>query len=68
MIGAGIDLANSFRGKRADGLDVDAMPAMYKDDQIIHLLPSIDVAEQKRFREGTQAAELIDYFSRHFRT
>ena len=38
----------------------------YADDQFIHLEPSIDFTEQKEFRRDTQAAEMIDYFARHF--
>jgi hypothetical protein len=30
------------------------------------MMPSIDLAEQRRFRQGSQAAELIDYFAAHF--
>ena len=33
-----------------------------------YLVPSINFDEQKQFREGTQAAELIDYFAKHFGT
>ena len=37
--------------------------SLYADHQIIHLLPSIDFDEQRRFRQGTQAAKVIDYFA-----
>lgn len=63
MIGAAIETANSLRGRRAGGLEPEAVLALYADDQIIHMLPSIDFDEQRRFRRGTQAAEVIDYFS-----
>lgn len=66
MIGAVIDAASTLRGRRTDGLDAGAVMTLYKDDQIIHLLPSMDFAEQRRFRQGTQAAELIDYLATHF--
>ena len=42
--------------------------SQYADDQFIHLVPSIDFDEQKQFREGTQAAKMIDYFAEHFGT
>jgi len=29
-------------------------------------IPSIDFNGQKKFREGSRAAEAIDYFSKHF--
>jgi hypothetical protein len=36
------------------------------DDQFIYLVSSMDFDEQKQLREGTQAAETIDYFAEHF--
>lgn len=39
--------------------------SLYAGHQIICLLPSIDFDAQKRFRQGTQAAELIDYFAKN---
>lgn len=63
MIGAAIETAKSIRGRRTGGLDPEAVLALYADDQIIHLLPTVDFDEQLRFRRGTQAAEVIDYFS-----
>jgi hypothetical protein len=38
----------------------------YADRQLIHMLPSIDFAEQKHFRKGTDAARVIDYFAEKF--
>ncbi len=66
MIGAAIQTAMSLTGQRANGLDPAAMLALYKDEQLIHLLPSVNFEEERRFREGTQAAEVIDYFARNF--
>jgi len=40
--------------------------ALYAEHQLIHMLPSIDFDEQKRFRRGTQAAQVIDYFAENF--
>lgn len=68
MIGAAIEAANGLTGRRAPLLDPQAVMSLYAEDQFIHLLPSIDFDEQKRFREGTQAAEVIDYFAKHFGT
>lgn len=34
--------------------------SLYGVNRIIHLLPSIGFNAQKRFRQGTQAAEVID--------
>lgn len=66
MIGAAIEAANGLRGLRSPSLDPHAVLSLYADEQLIHMLPSIDFEEQKRFRQGTQAAQLIDYFAANF--
>lgn len=67
MIGAAIEAANTLTGQRRHGgLDAQAVLALYAEHQFIHMLPSIDFDEQKRFRQGTQASEVIDYFASHF--
>ena len=66
MIGAALEAANTMAGLRSGGLDPDAVMALYADNQFIHLIPSVDFEEQKAFRKGTQAAEVIDYFAANF--
>jgi hypothetical protein len=66
MIGAAIEAANTLTGQRAGALDAQAVMTMYADHQLIHMLPSTDFAEQRRFRQGTQAAQVIDYFATNF--
>ncbi|MFB0872666.1 MULTISPECIES: hypothetical protein [unclassified Sphingobium] len=66
MIGAALEAANVMTGLRADGLDPEKLMPLYAEDQFIHLIPSVDFAEQKQFRRGTQAAEVIDYFAANF--
>jgi hypothetical protein len=66
MIGAAIEAVNNLTRLRSGGLDPDAVLSLYAENQIIHLLPSIDFEEQRRFRQGTQAAEVIDYFAANF--
>ena len=66
MIGAAIEAGNNPAGLRFGGLDREAVLSLYADNQLIHLIPSIDFEEQRRFRQGTQAAEVIDYFSANF--
>jgi hypothetical protein len=66
IIGAAIEAGNSLTGLRSGGLDPEAVLSLYADDQFIHLIPSIDFEEQRRFRQETQAADLIDYFSASF--
>ena len=66
MIGAAIEAANNMTGLRPGGPDPEAVMSLYADHQFIHLIPSLDFEEQRRFRQGTQASELIDYFSANF--
>ncbi|VFR47674.1 hypothetical protein BER2_4367 [plant metagenome] len=66
MIGAAIEAANTLTGQRAGALDAREVMALYAEQQLIHMLPSIDFDEQKRFRQGTQAAQVIDYFAENF--
>jgi len=68
LIGAAIEAGNNLTGLRAGGLNPKAVMSLYADDQFIHLIPSTDFEKQKRFRKGTQAAEVIDYFSDKFFT
>jgi hypothetical protein len=66
LIGAALDAGNGIIGLRSGGPDPQAVMSLYRDDQFIHLLPSLDFEEQRKFRQGTQAAELIDYFAANF--
>ncbi|WP_372435655.1 hypothetical protein [Pseudomonas aeruginosa] len=66
LIGATIESAQRMTGRIADGLDPQRLGELYRDDQIIHMLPSVDLDEQREFRKGTQAAALIDYFAENF--
>lgn len=66
MIGATIEAASTLAGQRVGALNAQAIMELYADHQLIHMLPSIDFAEQKRFRQGTQAAQMIDYFAANF--
>jgi hypothetical protein len=68
MIGAAIEAGNNLAGLRSGGLDPEAVLSLYSDNQLIHMIPSIDFEEQRRFRQGTQAADVIDYFSANFFT
>lgn len=63
MIGATIEAGNRLTGERSDGLDPEMVLSLYRDDQIIHLIPSIDFEEQRRFRQGSQSSAMIDYLS-----
>lgn len=67
LIGAAIQAANTMAGQRSGGLDPEALISLYANDQFIHLVPSIDFEEERRFRHGTQASESIEYFASNFR-
>lgn len=62
MIGVAMDAANNISGRRTGRLDPEALMSLYREDQFIHLLPSLDFEDQRSFRQGAQSAELIDHF------
>lgn len=66
LIGAVLEAGNIMTGQRTEGLDPDALLPLFKDDQLIHMLPDIDFEAQKEFRRGTQASAVIDYFAANF--
>jgi hypothetical protein len=66
MIGAALDAGNILIGQRTDGIDPDALLSLFKDDQLIHMLPDLNFEAQKEFRKGTQASGVIDYFAANF--
>ncbi len=68
LVGATLEVASTLGGLRKGGLDPEKVIPLFAEDQIIHLLPSLDIAEQRRFRSGSQGAEMIDYFASNFGT
>ena len=66
MIGATIEAAKMVAGLRETGIDGATVLGAYKPDQFIHLVPSIDFEAQRKFRAGTQADKVIDYFAKNF--
>jgi hypothetical protein len=66
MIGATLEAANNALGSNIGGLNHKEIFALYRDDQIIHMLPSIDFEKQRRFRKGNDASRMVDYFAKHF--
>lgn len=66
LIGAAIEAANGLAGLRSGGLDPEEVLSLYEDEQLICLLPDLDFEAQRRFREGSQSAELIDYIADNF--
>ena len=66
MIGAALEAGNIMTGHRTEGLDPEALLPLFRDDQLIHMLPSLDFEAQKAFRKGAQASQVIDYFAANF--
>ncbi len=66
LIGAAVEAANSFAGLCEPVTNAETLMSLYADNQFIHMTPSLDFEEQKEFRRGTQAGELMDYFTKHF--
>ncbi|GAJ96074.1 hypothetical protein EXN67_29080 [Rhizobium rhizogenes] len=66
MIGAAIEGATTMAGIRAGGLDPEEVSKIYADGQFIHMSPTIDFEENRRFRKGSRSSEMIDYFAEHF--
>ncbi|MBT2748307.1 MULTISPECIES: DUF3800 domain-containing protein [unclassified Lysobacter] len=66
LVGAAVEAVNTLTGQRQGVLDPGEVLSLYAADQLIHYLPSSDFAEQKCLRSGSQASEMIDYFTRHF--
>lgn len=68
LIGGATDFANAYIGQRKKTDYTEGVLSAYAEDQLIHMLPSRDFEGQKKFRMGTQANELIEYFSKNFRS
>ncbi len=66
LIGAAVEAAKSLAGLCEPTNTPETLMSLYADDQFIHMMPSLDFEEQKEFRRGTQAAEVIDYYAKHF--
>lgn len=66
MIGAALEAAHNMTGLRTGGLDPDDVMSLYADDQLIHMLPSVDFEKDKRFRQGNDSSKMVDYFAEHF--
>jgi len=65
MVGAALHAVHGTFTNGAALLDPDEVFALYAEDQMIHLVPSLDFDEQRAFSAGSRASELIDYFARN---
>ncbi len=65
LIGSAIHVSKLFASKKLSDY-VEEVISLYKDNQIIHMLPDLNFDEQRRFRSGSQANQMIDYFDKNF--
>lgn len=66
LIGSALDATSRMLGKESNGLDPELLFSLYAENQFIYLMPSIDFEEQRRFRQGSQSSEFIDYIAEIF--
>lgn len=65
LIGGVMDSAKAITGIKKNQYN-SSIANLYRDNQLIHLLPDLDFDQQKEFRKGSQGCDVIDYFSRNF--
>lgn len=65
LVGAAIEAARGL-GTPEGTAGASEVFKQYGHDQFIYFLPELDFAQNKRFRQGTQANEFIDYFAQNF--
>jgi hypothetical protein len=65
LIGSAIHVSKLLISKERSDY-VDKVISLYKDNQIIHMLPDLNFDEQRKFRSGSQANQMIDYFDKNF--
>jgi hypothetical protein len=65
MIGAAIEAAKAMMASPEGGTAAQEVFEQYADEQFIHIVPSLDFEEEKRFRQGSQGGQFIDYVAEH---
>lgn len=66
LIGGVMDSSKAITGTKINEYN-KSIADLYKENQLLHLLPSLEFGKQKEFRKGTQGSEVIEYFSKNFR-
>ncbi len=66
LIGGGIEAGKVVAGLKKADYDPDKALSVYRDEQFIHRVPSLDIEGQNEFRKGGQGATVIDCFAKHF--
>ncbi len=67
LVGAAIEATKVMTKQKKADYDPEALIRLYREDQFIHYIPSLNFDEQKEFRKGSQDADVIDYFSKNFK-
>jgi hypothetical protein len=65
LVGGIIDASKAITKKKINEYNQEILK-LYRDGQIIHMLPNINFTEQKNFRMNTQGGEFIDYVANNF--
>jgi hypothetical protein len=65
MIGAAIEAAKAMMASPEGGTAAQEVFEQYADEQFIHIVPSLDFEEERRFRQGSQGGQFIDYVAEH---
>jgi hypothetical protein len=65
LVGGIIDSSKAITKVKVNNYNVRIVN-LYKDYQLIHMLPDIDFEKQKMFRRNTEAGKSIDYIDRNF--
>ena len=63
LVGGIVDAVKAITGIKKNCYN-EQIIGLHSDNQIIHLLPSIDFDEQIEFKKGTQANDIINYFAK----
>ncbi|WP_444916321.1 DUF3800 domain-containing protein [Microbulbifer sp. JMSA003] len=65
LVGGIIDGSKAITGRKTNEYN-NIIYKLYKDNQLIHLLPNSNISENNNFRRGSQSNEMINYFEEHF--
>jgi len=62
LVGGALDATKAVIGQKSNEYNTKILE-LYKEEQFIHTLPSMDLAGIKEFRKDSQSGELIDYIA-----
>lgn len=66
LIGGMIEHSMSLTGEVERTAYNQAVIELYGESDLIHLLPNLNFEENKEFRQGTKASQLIEFFAKNF--